>query len=475
MNSHRLPRIRIRSVVVPDARRYREGKVERSNAALDRAASLRLRGERHEAERLLRLALAKADRRTGGTAALMLARLLEELHRPEEAALFFERVDDLASAVECPEALVDLAAHWLANGDRPRARETYERVAEEAVFPAVRAVARHRLAGIQRDDGLLAQAARNWHLALADASPGLVTHVKVSLAETLVDLAHAVGGAAKSLLGLGAHGGTELERGNSDEAEALLREVVAGDHPDLSPRAALKLAQLERSRGCLLDANQLYGLVIDSEHPEFAPRALAERSELFEGVSSPVAFFKACDLSPILESSTFDSWRGTTTFDSWRAIQCQRIVLSHETRLLHGLFTVTLAQPTVENVFFPRAERECFECGLEHDESLYAELLRLVFGQREPDREALQEYLGTCRSHLVRTVEELAAQPVTKQLVVFSGESRSIERDRFDAEPCLFGEPVPYLDILRGLPVGLAALSGVGVDDDGWGESGSGD
>ncbi len=227
--------------------------------ALDHAALLRHRGEWVKAEELLRATLAASTRSTAIFAALILARFLEDQQRSDEADLLYERAAGLASGADCPEALIDLAAHWKAGGDAARAAETYERVADLATQASVRAVACFRLADIQRDAGMLEQAALNWRRVLVEGSATLVAHARVSLAETLLEM-----------------------EGEDEHAEALLREALASDHPDLGPRAALTLAQLLRARGRVLDAHSLYQVVVDSEHPGFVSRALAEQDDLIE-------------------------------------------------------------------------------------------------------------------------------------------------------------------------------------------------
>ena len=232
-----------------------------STAAFALAALLCERERGEEAEAILR-DFSKADSDPIAAAAtIRLAQLIERQNGSEEAALAFEAAASRASATDSPDVLLDLAARWATMGEIRRADEAYRNIGQECANPGLRAVAGFRLGVMQREAGLLRSAIHSWELSLEEASALLRPHLLVSLAEALLD------GDAVPL----------------DRAEALLQEVIDSDHPDLAPRAALRLARLKRGQGEFIDAYRLVQLVVNSEHPVFGPQAERERDRLVDG------------------------------------------------------------------------------------------------------------------------------------------------------------------------------------------------
>jgi hypothetical protein len=75
----------------------------------------------------------------------------------------------------------------------------------------------------------------------------------------------------------------DVEAGDRDRIESHLREAIDSDHPDLAPRAALRLAQMKRTTGQFIDAYKFARLVVGSEHPIFAAEGEVECQRLLRG------------------------------------------------------------------------------------------------------------------------------------------------------------------------------------------------
>jgi tetratricopeptide (TPR) repeat protein len=234
---------------------------ERGEARLNLAVLLQRRGDLVAAEALLIDAIGERNPKLTPEAALRLGHLYAQLDRCGEAAAEYERAASESTPRKNPDVLLDVAARWTSLGDIDRASDAYRGVHEQA--PADRrrfaAIAAYRLAHIHQERGAIIEAMRWWRLANNEADADLLPHVLVDLADVLCD----VGDAADRL-----------------EAETLYVQAIEADHPDLSPRAAIALADMSREHGAFIQAFQLYEDVIESEHPRYRPEAEARREEL---------------------------------------------------------------------------------------------------------------------------------------------------------------------------------------------------
>jgi tetratricopeptide (TPR) repeat protein len=237
------------------------GDVGRSEAAVRLAGLLRNRGELDAARELLDYAPATVDPAAASRAWLACAELLDETGDEVEALRAYRQAGELVSPRHSPDVAIDLAARAQENGNVRGAARLYEAVIAAAPAPSLAAVANLRLAAIQLERTQVKPAIASLRAARELCGPGLLPAVELALAE--------------ALLGSGAGGAGLLA-----EAEELLSSVVASDHPDLAPQAALRLGTELGSRGELVRAYELLGAVVACRHPDFAPLAEAETSLL---------------------------------------------------------------------------------------------------------------------------------------------------------------------------------------------------
>jgi tetratricopeptide (TPR) repeat protein len=219
------------------------------------------RGREDEAEVLLTECSRSANDSIAASAALRLARLIERRRGPAAAEPSYEQAAERATPSVSADVLIDLAERWDTQGETDRARRAYAASAAGSLQPRLRAVAFFRLGALDRDAGRLKEAIDAWEDGLADAAGTLRIHLLVEIAEALADQ------------------GT----GDPDRIESLLTEAIDSDHPDLAPRAALRLAQVKRARGQFIDAYRLARLVVGSEHPIFAADGEVESQRLLHG------------------------------------------------------------------------------------------------------------------------------------------------------------------------------------------------
>jgi tetratricopeptide (TPR) repeat protein len=219
------------------------------------------RGREDEAEMILTDCSRSTSDTIAAAAALRLARLIERRRGPAAAEPSYEQAAERATPSANADVLIDLAERWSTLGETGRARGAYAAAATGSLEPRLRAVAFFRLGALDRDAGLLEEAIDAWENGLADAGGALRFHLLVEIAEVLMD----------------------QEAGDRDRIEGHLTEVIDSDHPDLAPRAALRLAQVKRTGGQFIDAYRLARLVVGSEHPIFAAEGEVECRRLLHG------------------------------------------------------------------------------------------------------------------------------------------------------------------------------------------------
>jgi tetratricopeptide (TPR) repeat protein len=219
------------------------------------------RGRDDEAEMILADCARSESGAIAAAAALRLAQLIERRRGPAAAEPSYEQAAERATPTASADVLIDLAERWGAQGETERARRAYSASATGSPQPRLRAVAFFRLGGLDRDAGRVEEAIDAWEGGLADAEGPLRIHLLVRLAEALMDL-------------------DVIDR---DRVESLLVEAMDSDHPDLAPRAALRLAQMKRAVGEFIDAYRLARLVVDSAHPVFAAEGEGEWRRLLHG------------------------------------------------------------------------------------------------------------------------------------------------------------------------------------------------
>lgn len=233
---------------------------ERAVAAIRLAALLRNRGELEAAHDLLASSAAVKDPAEGARAWLALAEFLGEIGEATASMRAYARTAELANPHLSSDVSIDLAARAEQNGNRRGAAGLYEAVIAAEPEASLLAVAALRLAAIHRDEGHPEWAVASLRLALENAGPDLRPAVELDLAEHLLLVDP-----------LGASG---------EEAQTLLDAVIAVDHPDLTPRAALIRARELGGRGNFERAYELLRAVIECRHPDFLIAAEEELSSL---------------------------------------------------------------------------------------------------------------------------------------------------------------------------------------------------
>jgi tetratricopeptide (TPR) repeat protein len=219
------------------------------------------RGREDEAEMILIDCSRSSNGAIVASAALRLARLIERGRGPAAAEPSYEQAAERAIPSTSADVLIDLAERWDTQGESARARCAYAAAAAGSLQPRLRAVAFFRLGALDRDAGSLEEAIDAWENGLADADGALRIHLLIEIAEALMD----------------------REARDRDRIESHLTEVIDSDHPDLAPRAALRLAQVKRAGGQFIDAYRLARLVVGSEHPIFAAEGEVECRRLLHG------------------------------------------------------------------------------------------------------------------------------------------------------------------------------------------------
>jgi tetratricopeptide (TPR) repeat protein len=232
----------------------------RAVAAIRLAALLRNRGELEAAHDLLASSAAVRDPAEAARAWLALAEFLAEIGEATASMRAYARTAELANPRLSPDVSIDLAARAEQNGNRRGAAALYEAVIAAEPETSLLAVAALRLAAIHRAEDHLERAIASLRLALENAGADLRPTVELELAEDLLSVDRS---------------GMPWE-----EAQALLDAVIAVDHPDLTPQAALIRARELRARGSFERAYELLRAVIECGHPDFRIAAEAELSSL---------------------------------------------------------------------------------------------------------------------------------------------------------------------------------------------------
>ena len=244
-------------------------------------------GDDHGGDRAtFRLALARAASGDVHTALQMLGRVHAQGHPDLAARAAFERMlmlrhlrdddgaqrvlaeaDALADPELTPDVKINVGLAWQQLGELERAGHAYQAVLRalapqtsrstltDALRTAV-ALAAYRLGQLAIRRSELSEAERLWRQALAAGDEDISPHAALDLADML---SHELAPA---------------------EVEELLRLAIDYDHPDVSPRAALVLARFLRNRWQSGPAEDLYREVAESGHPHVAERAALELREL---------------------------------------------------------------------------------------------------------------------------------------------------------------------------------------------------
>jgi tetratricopeptide (TPR) repeat protein len=231
------------------------------------ASLLANRGQLESAEELLFGLTAEGGDALRAEAWIRLAEVLRDQGKARYGEFAYRRAAEYADVLETPGILIDLAARHEAGGEPGPALRIYERVARQAVDGTVRATAAFRLGRLLRRLGRPSLALAPLREALAQAGPSQVPDIAVALAQVLIETA------AEAPAG----------RAARDQAEHLLQQAIDSDHPDLSPRAAIALAELRQGQGQFTEAYRLCQLVIDSAHPDFSEQAHVMQSHLLHG------------------------------------------------------------------------------------------------------------------------------------------------------------------------------------------------
>jgi tetratricopeptide (TPR) repeat protein len=239
----------------------------RAEASFSLASLLAHRGQLESAEELLFGLTEEGTDALRAEAWIRLAEVLSEQGKCRFRDLAFRRAGEFASVSETPGILIDLAAHLEADGGEAEALRIFERVARGAGDQSLAATAAFRFGRLVRRLGHPSHALEAFREALAVAGPAQFPHIALALAEVLIE----TGSQAPA------------DRAPRDEAEHLLQRVIDFDHPDLSPQAAMALAELRRSQEQSAEAYRLCRLVIDSRHPDYREAAHAMQSRLLHG------------------------------------------------------------------------------------------------------------------------------------------------------------------------------------------------
>jgi len=228
-----------------------------AHAALCLAELARVAGRHDRAQRLLRLVAHDGDPVFAPRAAFELGDLLEnDLGRPYGAERWFVHAADLSRPELTPDVHNNLAARLATAAQYQQAIALYREVVQAAdahggeELREEAAVAGYRLGDLLAEQGRREEAEAAWRVVLASGVDEAVVHAALALAQLLAD-----------------------DQRGLDDACALLEAVIGADHPDCSPLAALRLAELcERADNCAR-ALDLYELVVACGHPDYAPSA----------------------------------------------------------------------------------------------------------------------------------------------------------------------------------------------------------
>lgn len=236
-----------------------KGKIVAPYGRGDVEACFRNRGAMKAAIERLRLAEEKQDERTALFHARRHRHLAQAGHAADaaaEAAL----AQSLSRPDTTPDVELELAARSAALGSDDEAETRYAGVLEAlGDHSALGAIAAFRLALMRLERDERREALALLERALCGADESLRPHVLISLADEL------------------------RARKRHELVEELYAAALATDHPDLAPRAALKLGGLREERGDYHGAVELYELVIGAEHADLAPVAAARRNALVHG------------------------------------------------------------------------------------------------------------------------------------------------------------------------------------------------
>jgi chromosomal replication initiator protein len=238
----------------------------RAHAAVRLAEVAREAGEVERAQSLLQTVCHTGDPTFAPRAAFALGQLLADEGEAHKAELAFTLASNLSRPDHTPDVKLNLAARWAASGRLADAVAAYTSVLD-AIGPASEdwmheeaAIAALRLGDLLAYDGDVASAQDAYRYALGSGDDEVTPHAALALASLI-----------------SSHDDRE------GEIDALLQLVLALDHPDCSPNAALWLAARAAECGEHARAYELLNLVIQCEHPHYTPQAQRGRDALLQG------------------------------------------------------------------------------------------------------------------------------------------------------------------------------------------------
>jgi tetratricopeptide (TPR) repeat protein len=236
---------------------------EAARAAVDLGSLLASRGRLGEAEAALLVAVDSGNAEAGLTATRYLAMVLRDMGRPDEAEQAFRRAIAAGHPFESGAAAVTLGV-MLHDAGRLDDAEAAYRTAVSVGDPGVADVATGNLANLLRARGDRSDEVEATY-RLAASSDDLKTR---SIAQSnLADL----------LIGDGRGG----------EAEGLLRDAVAGGHPEVAPIAASKLGWRLMELGRREDAAAFLRQAVDSNDPDVRIGAAANLGVTLRDLDRP--------------------------------------------------------------------------------------------------------------------------------------------------------------------------------------------
>lgn len=249
---------------------------EAAHAAVGLGSLLASRGRFGEAEAALLVAVDSGNPEAGLTATRYLGMVLNDLGRPDEAEHAFRRAMAAGHPFESGAAAVNLAV-MLEGAGRVDDAEAAYRTAVSVGDAGVAGVAIGNLANLLKVRGDRPdEVEATYRLAMSNDDLKTRCIAQSNLAEFLI------------------------EHGRRDEAERLLRDAVAGGHPEVAPMAAAKLGWLLMELGRREDAVAFLRRATDSDDPAVRRSAATNLGVTLRDLDRPreaeQAFRAAADL-----------------------------------------------------------------------------------------------------------------------------------------------------------------------------------